>query len=382
MNKRYPSNCDNLYPPSLNILSNASGFGQSGLQNIFSGAVPGPTGATGPQGPQGEIGPTGPRGATGPQGPTGATGERGATGPRGEDGTPGGPMGPTGATGPMGETGPTGATGATGATGPQGPQGIPGIDGEMGPQGIQGEIGPQGPTGPTGETGAPGTSETISIGGTITANPLDEAEVIDNFLEGNHEISFVIPRGITGPQGDPGPEGAKGERGEPGPQGPAGPRGERGEQGPAGEPGERGEAGPPGPSGLPAVNVVAYFTAVSGTMQDDPQLEAELSYPSSQQSITLDMGVNSVKLVRGYYIISYGTNVDANMTGVTFPQIWIEIDETQQDVSVREGSKQGKYTLSGEIFYRVTKDQSTLELAVTSDSTVTFSNTYLLIRKI
>lgn len=188
---------------------------------------------------------------------------------------------------------------------------------------------------------------------------------------------FRIPRGATGPQGErgvPGPEGPPGERGE---QGPAGEKGLKGDPGPEGP---RGETGGPGPSGLPAINTVAYFTAVSATMQDDPYFNADLSYPTNQENIKLDISYNSIKLKRGYYVMSYGTNVNAS--GSVNGKIWLEIDSQKQDVTEKEGASQGKYFLGGDFFYRVTAEEATLDFKVTNDSSVRFSNTYILIRQI
>ncbi len=124
----------------------------------------------GPQGPVGPVGRTGATGATGPQGPIGPTGATGATGPIGPTGFGMiGPIGPTGVTGPTGATGPTGPTGPTGATGP---------------------------TGPIGPTGA---TPTITVAGTNTLDPGDDASVTaQTTAEGNVELTFNIPQGPTG----------------------------------------------------------------------------------------------------------------------------------------------------------------------------------------
>ncbi len=282
----------------------------------------------------------------GPMGPTGATGPRGIPGPQGERGPAGGPTGPTGAAGPVGPTGPTG------------PAGLPG---------------------PKGDTGPIGPSDTITIGRVRSAEPQELPTIVDNHVLNNHTLDFVIPRGETGPMG---PAGPKGERGEVGPAGPNGEKGDPGPKGDTGDSGPRGEAGPPGPSGLPAVNTVVMFTAVSATLQNDPDLVQELSYPRTVSEITLDSGNNTVKLSRGYYLISYGTNVNATMTPDKTAKIWLEIDDTMQDVTEREGGPQGKYFLGGEFFCRIEKESSMLAFAVTSDSTVRFSNTYLIVRRI
>ncbi len=162
--------CQNNYPESIIISGNnilpISMVRMSEMQGQFM--------------PQSVMGPQGERGPTGPTGPAGERGETGVTGPQGEIGLTG-PTGPTGATGPTGPSGPKGDTGpAGGATGPTGAQGI------------------QGPTGPTGPTGV---SETISLGNTETLDAGQPASVTEVIVENNHQFSFAIPRGPTGPEG-------------------------------------------------------------------------------------------------------------------------------------------------------------------------------------
>lgn len=319
---------------------------------------------------------TGISGPTGPQGPMGLPGLMGAPGPIGM-------TGPTGATGPQGEMGPIGLRGPTGAPGPMGPSGSSdsialgkvsfsenpdeckiidrtGAPTHMldfvlpkGAKGDKGDTGPAGPQGDKGEQGVPGIGEKIAITNTQTVDSGLDAEVTDNFVNNTHNLVFRIPRGATGPKGD---------KGEAGPEG------------------QRGDAGPAGPSGQPAINRVAYFTAVAATLQNEPYFNMDLCYPSSQSDITLDNAQNSIKLKRGYYIISYGTNVES--TGSVNGKIWLEIDSTEKDVTKKEGSFQGKYFLGGEFFYRVEAEEATLDFMVNEDSTVRFSNTYMLIRKI
>lgn len=55
--------------------------------------------------------------------------------------------------------------------------------------------------GPTGPTGPSGSSDTISIGRTITGEAGGKAAVIDNKILGNHKLDFIIPMGPTGPVG-------------------------------------------------------------------------------------------------------------------------------------------------------------------------------------
>ncbi len=275
---------------------------------------------------------------------------------------PTGPQGPMGLPGLMGAPGPIGMTGPTGATGPQG---------EMGPMGLRGPTGTPGPTGPS------GSSDSIAMGNVSFSDNPDECKVIDRTGAPTHVLDFVLPKGAKGDKGDTGPAGPQGDKGEQGEPGPAGEKGLRGEPGPQGP---MGDTGPAGPSGLPAINTVAYFTAVAATLQNEPYFNMDLCYPTSQSSITLDNAQNSIKLKRGYYMISYGTNVES--TGSVNAQIWLEIDNSEKDVTKKEGSFQGKYFLGGDFFCRITEDESTLDFMVNEDTTVRFSNTYMLIRKI
>lgn len=179
-----------------------------------------------------------------------------------------GATGPTGATGATGPTGPTGATGATGAIGPASesvearntttlasgeqarvesthqanvtyldfyiPQGEKGVSEKIVagtttttepteqakvtdrfeenvhyidfsiPKGEKGETGPQGPQGFPGEIGI---SEIITIDGTETIEPTEQAQVQDDKDGKVHHLTFYIPKGATGEKGETGPQG-------------------------------------------------------------------------------------------------------------------------------------------------------------------------------
>ena len=160
------------------------------------------------------IGPKGEQGPAGPQGPAGSQG-------------PAGPQGPVGSQGP---TGPTGATGLQGIKGEKGERGIQGPStisvgntetvssnmvaevtnvgtkedlvlnfkipkGEKGEKGDQGEKGDIGPRGLPGEIGR---TEHISIGETETIGPGEPAQVLDDFENMVHNLTFYIPKGENG----------------------------------------------------------------------------------------------------------------------------------------------------------------------------------------
>lgn len=143
---------------------------------------------------------------------------------------------------------PRGEQGLEGKIGPQGipgPQGIKGEKGDQGPSTIKignvetleageeakiinsgtntdvvldfkipkGEKGEQGEIGPTGLQGETGKTEHITIEETKTLESGESAQVMDNFENLVHHLSFSIPKG------------EKGNAGERGPQGPAGPPG-------------------------------------------------------------------------------------------------------------------------------------------------------------
>ncbi len=135
--------------------------------------------------------------------------------------------------------------------------GIPcGNPGEKGEKGDKGDEGPIGPRGYPGETGK---SEMISIDLTETLNPGEDAQVLDDFENNIHHLTFFIPKGDTGPigpqgeageKGEVGPQGDRGLQGEQGPQGIQGLKGETGERGPKGDQGEKGDPGERGEQGL------------------------------------------------------------------------------------------------------------------------------------
>lgn len=80
-----------------------------------------------------------------------------------------------------------------------------GLDGQEGPTGPVGE---KGDTGPRGLPGEIGISEKITIDGTETIEPTEEALVTDDFESNMHHLTFYIPKGETGPIGPTGPVGA------------------------------------------------------------------------------------------------------------------------------------------------------------------------------
>lgn len=100
--------------------------------------------------------------------------------------------------------------------------------------------------------GPKGDTETFIVNSTKTANPNEDAKVIDNKVDLTHYLDFVIPKGDIGPKGDKGEtglQGPQGLKGDIGPIGPTGPKGEKGEVGLQGPQGLKGDIGPIGPTG-------------------------------------------------------------------------------------------------------------------------------------
>lgn len=279
----------------------------------------GPQGSTGPQGVEGPTGPTGPQGSTGPTGPQGSTGPQGATGPQGFVG-PAGSQGPTGSQGLSGPTGPTGPQGATGPTGNGIVSGTViggdlifefdnGVTANMGPAiqfGVTGATGTQGATGATGSDYSASSSETATLGNSLTlptSSPTNRAYKIGQpvrlvsesnvwkwqdsqvifYDNSTGQISLSAPFAIgvsangesasdwnitlTGYSGS---DGATGATGAPGPTGADGPQGIAGPTGPQGSPGlpstVQGPTGPQGPTGTGVGFIAATQSTPGGTI--------------------------------------------------------------------------------------------------------------------
>ena len=71
--------------------------------------------------------------------------------------------------------------------------------------------------------GPKGDTENFVVNSTKTANPNEDAKVIDNKFNLTHYLDFVIPKGDIGPKGDKGEIGLQGPQGEKGDIGPTGP---------------------------------------------------------------------------------------------------------------------------------------------------------------
>ena len=197
--------------------------------------------------------------------PKGLQGEIGPKGDKGDQGD----VGPVGPQGIMGLQGPKGDTGETG------PQGIPGPQGIQGEKGEKGEKGDQGPQGPKGFPGEIGISEVITIDGTETVGPDEDAEVQDDKEGTIHHLTFYIPQGQKG---------------------------------------DTGEAGPQGPQGIPGQDgknpITAYgmrYSTVSSPMTFTAGAETTIPLADKASFVNVDMDSNDSIVIKesGIYLISY-----------------------------------------------------------------------------
>lgn len=294
MNDKNKCSCDNNYDKAKKIIEETN-------KNIKVCCIQGPTGPRGEMGLQGESGPKGDRGEIGP------------TGPRGPNG---------GATVNVGTT-------ETGDAGTEAVVTNVGTDrdvilnfkiprGEVGIQGPQGERGEQGPRGFPGEIGR---SEMISIDGTETINPEEEASVLDDFESNVHHLTFYIPKGQ---KGDIGPQGIQGLQGIQGVKGDPGPQGEKGEQGIQGPIGPRGE-----PNGIGAYG--ERYSRESQTFSVTADRETIIPLEQTGPAFFTEYDSSYAIEIRkfGAYYISYSlnvvTSVDVNYvvsikaSGIQFP---------------------------------------------------------------
>lgn len=327
-------------------------------------------GPRGPRGEMGKIGTTGPTGATGPTGPSGenlvirstttlppdqpasvvATHENNTTYlefaiPKGYDGTPekieaGNTMQvscdhpasvvdrfengihhldfyiPQGREGAVGEKGSVGAKGDTGDVGPRGEMGPTGPKGEAGPRGLPGEI---------------GRSEAISIDLTETTEAGTNAQVMDDFENMVHHLTFYIPRGQQGEKGEKGDKGDEvllaGTTTQVGENEPAkvndryegdvhfldfeiprGKTGEKGDRGPQGVQGPAGVAGPPGSTNN--INATIYNSQNQDVSNGRPLIMnstiALNGLTANESSITITQ--------TGTYIVSFSINNGSSPT--------------------------------------------------------------------
>lgn len=209
------------------------------------------TGPTGPMGPQGEQGEAGPRGEQGIKGLKGDKGDQGMTGPRGD-------QGPTTIKIGNVETIPFEKKAEIENVGtsedlilnfkiPQGIKGDKGEQGEIGPRGLPGEI---------------GRTEHISIDLTETVEEGEKAQVLDDFENFVHHLTFYIPKG------------------------------DKGDTGPQGERGKTGPAGPPGTLGPTSYNAIAFASFGDTTKSGIAQIHNTRIMPGNNEFISIPNGTD------------------------------------------------------------------------------------------
>ena len=173
-----------------------------------------------------------------------------------------------------------------------------------------GIIGPTGPQGPV----------TITIGETKTTTPDNIASVSNVGTNQNVILDFVIPKGLDGVKGEPGP---KGEKGEPGP------KGDKGEPGPQGLPGNDGERGIQGPTGPAGPELIGAAYLVSYNLITYPNDGVEVNVNSripitrveidTNNLVTLNTNDNTIKFNKaGFYKIKFIVNGYIQNVGSVF----------------------------------------------------------------
>ena len=275
MNNKHDCSCNDSYEETKKLIGEAS-------KNIRFCYAKGPTG---PTGPQGEAGIQGLRGEIGP------------TGPRGEDG---------GATIEVGITETVDAdTEALVTNVGTNKDVVLNFKIPRGSPGVEGKIGPTGPKGPRGLPWEIGISQVITIDGTETLEPGEEAEVQDDFDRNIHHLTFYIPKGE---KGDPGPIGSQGDKGE---QGDVGPQGEKGETGPVGPQGPAGQVYGLEAYGYRFAHSNQRFNVVAGMETIIPLEETGAAiFTDYDNSYTIEIRKQGIYQIN--YFLNISTSVDTN----------------------------------------------------------------------
>ncbi len=305
------------------------------------------------------------------QGPRGPKGEQGERGEKGERGVPG-------EQGPKGEDGAATIKIGSTETGDPGSECVVTNVGTAenvvlnfriprGEQGVKGDKGDKGDIGPRGLPGEIGISEVITIDGTETVDAFEDASVQDDFDRNIHHLTFYIPRGQQGVQGEPGP---KGEQGEQGPRGEPGPKGEQGEQGLRGEPGPKGD---PFSStyGIRYTNTDQNFAVNQFT---EAIIPLEMTGPSSNINYNSSYAIEIRE--QGIYEINYSLslsttndtsfNISVQSSGITVPASNIRFSSKANTI----------FSISNSTIHTLNEnDEITLVIAAFNNTEFIFDNT-------
>ena len=158
--------------------------------------------------------------------------------------------------------------------------------------------------------GPKGDTETFIVNSTKTANPNEDAKVIDNKVNLTHYLDFVIPKGDIGPKGDKGEtglQGPQGLKGDIGPIGPTGPKGEQGEKGDIGPKGEKGDIGPTGPEaslGATSYDAILFISFAQAHYSKVMTFQEVISIPNDNNYFSTLSDTEFLVTENGYYEIT------------------------------------------------------------------------------
>lgn len=158
--------------------------------------------------------------------------------------------------------------------------------------------------------GPKGDTETFIVNSTKTANPNEDAKVIDNKVNLTHYLDFVIPKGDIGPKGDKGetglqgPQGLKGDIGPIGPTGPKGEQGEKGDIGPKGEKGDIGSTGPEASLGATSYDAILFISFAQAHYSKVMTFQEVISIPNDNNYFSTLSDTEFLVTENGYYEIT------------------------------------------------------------------------------
>lgn len=158
--------------------------------------------------------------------------------------------------------------------------------------------------------GPKGDTETFIVNSTKTANPNEDAKVIDNKVDLIHYLDFVIPKGDIGPKGDKGetglqvPQGLKGDIGPIGPTGPKGEQGEKGDIGPKGEKGDIGSTGPEASLGATSYDAILFISFAQAHYSKVMTFQEVISIPNDNNYFSTLSDTEFLVTENGYYEIT------------------------------------------------------------------------------